>query len=150
MESNDSREKRERILSSTTQRADEELMRQKTHFDEPLVAAGARLSTTLEGLCRLAEDVERGALTMILVLDSTGKQLCKGAAPSFPPSYIDALDGVAVGLGIGPCPAAAHLGTQVISLDLASDERWSDVIRALASAHGLRTCWSSPIKSSEG
>jgi PAS domain S-box-containing protein len=140
------------IPSDATQRkrADEELLRQKADFDEPPIAAGAPLSTTLEGLCRLAEDVERGALTMILVLDRTGRQLRKGAAPSLPPSYIDGLDGVAVGLGIGPCPAAAHLGTQVISLDLASDERWSDVIRALASAHGLRTCWSTPIKSPEG
>jgi PAS domain S-box-containing protein len=115
-----------------------------------VIAAGGPLSTTLDALCRLAEDVDRGSLVSILLLDRKAKQLHHGAGPSLPPSYCAAIDGAPVGLGMGPCAAAAHLGEQVISLDFAEDERWSDEIRALAAAHGLRTCWSTPIKSPEG
>jgi len=115
-----------------------------------MIARGAPLSTTLDALCRLAEDVDRDSLTSILLLDRQAKQLRHGAGPSLAPSYVGAVDGAPVGLGIGPCAAAAHLGEQVISLDFAGDERWSAEIRGLASAHGLRTCWSTPIKSPEG
>jgi PAS domain S-box-containing protein len=115
-----------------------------------IIAARVPLTTTLETICCLAEDVDRSLLTSILLLDCKRMQLRHGASPRLSPSYVDALDGTSVGLGSGPCAAAAHLGEQVISLDLAADERWSGETRALASAHGLRTCWSTPIMSSDG
>jgi PAS domain S-box-containing protein len=115
-----------------------------------VIAAGGPLPTTLDALCRLAEDVDRSSLVSILLLDPKGKQVRHGAGPSLPPSYLDALDGRPVGLGFGPCGAAAHLGEQVISADIAADTRWADDYRALALAHGLRACWSTPIKSSQG
>ena len=115
-----------------------------------VIAAGGPLTTTLDALCRLAEDVDSSSLVSILLLDPKGKQVRHGAGPSLPPSYVDAIDGRPVGLGIGPCAAAAHLGEQVISLDIAADERWADEFRALALAHGLRACWSTPIKSAQG
>ena len=87
------------------------------------IAAGGPLSNTLDALCRLAEDVDRSSMTSILLLDRNGK-FHPGAGPSLPQSYVDALDGWPVGLGTGPCGAAAHLGEQVISLELAADERW--------------------------
>ena len=114
-----------------------------------VIAAGGPLATTLDALCRLAEDVDRSSVVSILLVDRLGKFRC-GAGPSLPPSYADALNGWPVGLGIGPCAAAAHLGEQVISLDITADERWANEYRALASAHGLRACWSTPINSSEG
>jgi len=114
-----------------------------------VIAAGGSLATTLDALCRLAEDVDRSSLTSILLLDRKGKQLHHGAGPSLPQKYVAALDRRPVGLGFGPCGAAAHLGEQVISADIAADERWADEYRALALAHGLRACWSTPIKSSE-
>ena len=115
-----------------------------------VVAAGSSLSTILDALCRLVEDVDRGARVSILLLDRQGKHLRHGAGPSLPQAYRAAIDGASVGLGIGPCAAAAHLREQVISVDLVADPRWSDEMRAVASAHGLRACWSTPIKSSTG
>jgi PAS domain S-box-containing protein len=115
-----------------------------------IIAAGAPLSTTLDALCRLAEDVDRSSLVSILLLDRNGRQVRHGAGPSLPSTYVDALDGRPVGLGFGPCGAAAHLGERVISADIAADKRWADEYRALALAHGLRACWSTPIKSSVG
>jgi len=115
-----------------------------------IIAAGASLVTTLDALCRLAEDVDRSSLTSILLLDRKGEHVRPGASPSIPRSYMAALDGLPIGPGFGPCGAAAHFGEQVIALDLAADNRWADEYRALALAHGLRTCWSTPIKSAEG
>jgi PAS domain S-box-containing protein len=114
-----------------------------------VIAAGGPLATTLEALCCLAEDVDRSSVVSILLVDRSGR-FRRGAGPSLPPSYADALNGWPVGLGIGPCAAAAHLDEQVISMDITKDERWSDAFRALGLAHGLRACWSTPIKSSEG
>lgn len=46
---------------------------------------------------------------------------------------------------------AAFLKTQVIASDLASDTRWdAHGWRTLALAHGLRSCWSTPILSRAG
>ena len=150
------RERTERERSGTSSTADisarkqaEALFAGEKRLLE-VIAAGGPLTTTLDALCRLAEDVDRSSLVSILLLDPKGKQFVSGAGPSLPPSYADALDGWPVGLGIGPCAAAAHLGEQVISLDIAADERWADEFRALALAHGLRACWSTPIKSAEG
>lgn len=45
---------------------------------------------------------------------------------------------------------AAFLKEQVIAADVASDTRWDTYEwRALAMAHGLRACWSTPIRSSD-
>ncbi len=45
---------------------------------------------------------------------------------------------------------AASLKEQVIAADVASDARWDTYEwRALAMAHGLRACWSTPILSSD-
>ncbi|MGH7217523.1 MAG: sigma-54-dependent Fis family transcriptional regulator, partial [Nitrospiraceae bacterium] len=50
----------------------------------------------------------------------------------------------------GPCAKAATLKEQVIAAEVASDTRWDTYEwRALAMAHGLRACWSTPILSSD-
>ena len=115
-----------------------------------VIGAGSPLTSTLDALCRLAQEFDRTSLVSILLLDRTGKRVRPGSVASLPASYAEALDGGAVGLGFGPCSAAAHLGQQVISADLATDERWSDEYKSLASAHSLPACWSTPIKSSQG
>jgi len=51
----------------------------------------------------------------------------------------------------GPCGRAAYLKTQVITVDVESDPLWqASPFRTLALAHGLRSCWSTPIYSLVG
>ena len=51
----------------------------------------------------------------------------------------------------GPCGMAAYLKTQVIASDVAADTRWDAFgWRALALAHDLKSCWSTPVLSSTG
>ena len=84
-------------------------------------------------------------LASILLLDSDGRRLRHGAAPSLPGDYCTAIDGVAIGPNVGSCGTAAYLGHPVYVTDIANDPLWSDY-RELAAQHGLCACWSTPIK----
>ena len=114
-----------------------------------MVARGDSLAYILDSLCRLVEEQAPDVLASILLLDSNGKQLRHGGAPSLPEAYTDAIDGSEIGPSVGSCGTAAYLGKQVIVSDIASDPLWSD-FRELALAHSLRACWSTPIFSAEG
>ncbi len=114
-----------------------------------MVARGDSLAHILDSLCRLVEEQAPDVLASILLLDSNGKQLRHGGAPSLPEAYTDAIDGSEIGPSVGSCGTAAYLGKQVIVSDIASDPLWSD-FRELALAHSLRACWSTPIFSAEG
>ena len=115
-----------------------------------VIAKGTPLAETLDALCCLAEEVDPDWRVSILLLDRDRRRFRHGAAPSLPKGYCAEIDGAPVDVGIGPCALAAHLREQVISADLATDERWSPAFRALASLHALRACWSTPIVSSDG
>jgi len=82
-------------------------------------------------------------------LDPNASCLRHGAAPSLPLAYTEAIDGVGIGPSAGSCGTAAYRAEPVIVSDIATDPLWADY-RDLASAHGLRACWSTPILSSEG
>ena len=115
-----------------------------------MIAKGDSLPRLLEALCRLVEETATGSLCSILLVDPNGRQLRAGAAPSLPLDYTQALDGRAIALGIGPCGDALLSKEPVIASDFRTDERWSEEYRALALAHGLQACWSTPILSLEG
>jgi PAS domain S-box-containing protein len=86
-----------------------------------------------------------------MLLDPSGSRLEHSAAPSLPASYHDAIRGRSVNPEATPCSAAVYLKEQVIVTDAASDPRWdAHGWRALASAHGLSACWSTPILATDG
>ena len=93
-----------------------------------VIAKGTPLAETLDALCCLAEEVDPDWRVSILLLDRDRRRFRHGAAPSLPKGYCAEIDGAPVGVGIGPCALAAHLREQVISADLATDERWSPAI----------------------
>jgi GAF domain-containing protein len=111
-------------------------------------AAGESLETVLgRYLLAVESSADTELLTSILLLD--GKQLWHGAAPSLPKSYCEAIDGIEIGPDVGSCGTAAYLGRAVYVTDVATDPLWKD-FRDLASKHGLRACWSTPIRNGEG
>jgi signal transduction histidine kinase len=113
-----------------------------------MLAGGVARGLILDALCRLHEDMANGSLSSILLLDPTTSCLRHGAAPNLPIAYIQAIDGSAIGPSAGSCGTAAYRGEPVIVSDIAKDALWADY-RDLALAHGLRACWSTPIKSSD-
>ncbi len=107
------------------------------------------LPSILDALCHLVEVIADGVLAMILLLDPRGDRLWNGAAPSLPTSFIQLIDGLTIGPAVGSCGTAAYRREPVIVSDIATDSLWADY-RDLPLAHGLRACWSTPIKATDG
>jgi PAS domain S-box-containing protein len=103
----------------------------------------------LDALCRLVEELSKGSLSSILLLDPDGNRLWHGAAPSLPKSYTDAINGGFIGPAAGSCGTAAYRKEPVIVSDIAEDPLWAEY-RDLALPHGLRACWSTPVLASDG
>jgi PAS domain S-box-containing protein len=114
-----------------------------------MIAKGDSRARILEGACRLVEKLDGGSLCSILLLDPGANCLRHGAAPNLPIAYTEAIDGAVIGPSVGSCGTAAYHAKTVIVSDIATDPLWRD-FRDLASAHGLRACWSTPILSSAG
>src|SRR5258705_7208538 len=114
-----------------------------------MIAKGNPLSTILDALCRLVEELSEGSLASILLLDPDGQRLWHGAAPSLPKSYVDAIDGGFIGAAAGSCGTAAYRKEPVIVSDISQDPLWADY-RDLALPHGLQACWSTPVLASDG
>ena len=111
-----------------------------------MIARGESLPATLEVLCRLVEQEFSGSVCSILFVDEDGTRLRHGVAPSLPSSYMTALDGWRIGPDEGPCGIAAFRRETVVVSNFDTG-RIPDEYRVLATAHGLRACWSVPVLS---
>ncbi|MBS1955082.1 MAG: GAF domain-containing protein [Cyanobacteria bacterium SZAS-4] len=67
-----------------------------------------------------------------------------GAAPNLPDEYNQAIEGVAIGPGVGSCGTAAFSRQTVYVVDIETDPLWAPY-KVLAAPHGLKACWSVPI-----
>ncbi len=114
------------------------------------IVAGLPLKDVLTDLL-LAVDAQGGGgmRTSILLAGDGGKTLHHGAAPNLPAAYNAAIDGIAVGEGVGSCGTAMSRGQPVIVGDIATDPLWAD-FKELALRHGLRACWSTPVRAADG
>jgi len=113
-----------------------------------LIARGNTLDEIFDRCCRLVEEVFAGSLGIIMLMDSGGKRLWRGAAPSFP-AYMAEVDGFEIDPKVGTCSAAAARREPVITTDILTDPHWANC-RDLAARHGLRAGWATPILSSAG
>ncbi len=111
-----------------------------------MMAEDRPLTEILEAIARYVETLSRDMLCSILLLDADGVHLRQGAAPSLPQEYNRVIDGSAIGPNEGSCGTSACRNQPVIVTDIAVDPLWADY-RALALQHGLRACWSTPIRS---
>ena len=131
----------------------EERLRSRSRWNGacwPRFLPASPLADVLGDLARAVEqrsDVEM--MVAIPILDKQGKHLLHGAAPSLPQAYNDAIHGAPIGPAAGPCGTAAFRGETVVVADIAEDPLWADY-RDLATAHGLRACWSTPVKAADG
>lgn len=99
-------------------------------------------------LCRRVEQMAPDVVCSLLHVDSAGLIHPLGG-PSLPEDYSRALDGVAIGPGVGSCGTAAFYGEPVLAMDLDTDPRWQPY-KARPLEVGLRACWSTPIKAKDG
>lgn len=113
------------------------------------LAGGSPLAEALDQLARGVEALGDGMLVSILLLDSDGRHVRHGAAPSLPPSFTQAIDGEPIGPDAGSCGAAAYRRAPVYVEDIEHDPLW-ERYREAALDHGLRACWSTPILDADG
>lgn len=113
------------------------------------IAAGMPLAEVLSDLLLAVEAQSRDMMASVLFLSDDGQYMLHGAAPSLPATYNEAIHGIAIGEGIGSCGTAAARGTPVYVEDIATSALWEGYVE-LAVSHGLRACWSMPIKAADG
>ena len=114
-----------------------------------MLAQGDPLSSILDALCRLVEGLFSGSFVSVMLLNANDNRLWYASSGSLPAAYAEALNGVAVGPSEGSCGTAAYRNDTVIVPDIARDPLWVRY-RDVAGAYGLRACWSTPIRSSDG
>jgi PAS domain S-box-containing protein len=136
-------------VQDITQHKQMEMLVQGENHVLELLSSGRPKQDVLNAMNLLVEANVPGSFSSILLLDENGKRLLAGSAPSLPEAFNAAIDGVAIGPGVGSCGTAAYRDETVIVGDIATDPLWSD-FRDLALAHGLEACWSVPIHSSSG
>ena len=85
------------------------------------IARGEPLAVTLETLCRRFESRYPDARCSVLHLDPEAGILRHAAAPSLPESFRAAIDGLAVGEGVGACGTAAARNEIVVVADTSVD-----------------------------
>jgi PAS domain S-box-containing protein len=113
------------------------------------LARGGALTAILEVLCVALEAQLPGTMCSVLLLDGERGVLKSGAAPSLPPSYAEALNGMAIGEAAGSCGTAARTGPQVLVSEIRTDPRWAQ-FRELAESFQIRSCWSTPLIGASG
>ena len=113
-----------------------------------LVAKGASLTEVLSTLIRAIERISPGAICTVMLLDEEERRfLSIASGPSLAPEYFQALHGLEIGPEVGACGSAAFLNETVVVEDIATDRRFA-IARQFVLSHGLRSCWSHPIRDS--
>jgi two-component system, sensor histidine kinase and response regulator len=115
-----------------------------------LIAEGAALRDVLDALTAAIEQISPESLCTILLLDEEQRRrLLVGSGPSLPPAYLQACNGLEIGPEVGACGTAAFRNETIVVEDIATDPRFA-AARNFVLSHGLRSCWSQPIRDSKG
>jgi diguanylate cyclase (GGDEF)-like protein len=115
-----------------------------------LVAKGAPLSEVLNTLTEAIERISPESLCTIMLLDEEHRRrLLVASGPSLPQAYLQAANGLEIGPEVGACGTAAFTNETVIVEDIATDHRFA-AARDFVLSHGLRSCWSQPIRDPRG
>jgi diguanylate cyclase (GGDEF)-like protein/PAS domain S-box-containing protein len=112
-----------------------------------MIASGRPAPLIYDEIALMYEARHPGMRCSMLELED-GK-LMHGGAPSLPKAYCDAVHGLQNGPNVGSCGTSTYTGKRVLVEDIATDPKWAK-IRDAALEHGLRSCWSEPIKDSSG
>lgn len=121
---------------------------QKTILEQ--INSDAPLAEVLELICMAIEEQGTGMLCSVLLLDDEREHLLHGAAPSLPDDYCEAIDGISIGPNVGSCGTAAFTGLPCIVEDITVHPNWAAFKGLAHDVHGLRSCWSTPIRSYDG
>jgi hypothetical protein len=103
------------------------------------IASGSALADVLSTIVLSVEKENPEMLCSILLVDEEGTHLLKGAAPSLPDFYNDAIYGLKNGLGVGSCGTSTYTGKRIIVKDIQTHPYWESY-KELAKQAGLGQC----------
>jgi len=113
-----------------------------------LVAKGASLTEVLNTLTHAIERLSPESLCTVMLLDEENRQrLLIASGPSLPQAYLQAINGLEIGPEVGACGSAAFRNETIVIEDIATDYRFASA-RDFVLSHGLRSCWSQPVRDS--
>jgi len=112
-----------------------------------MIATGQSASDVYDAIALMYESKHPGLRCSLLEL--VGNKLKHGGAPSLPKEYCEAVDGIEIGPSVGSCGTATYTGERVLVENIETDPKWAKIKHA-ALPHGMRCCWSEPIKSPKG
>jgi c-di-GMP-specific phosphodiesterase len=113
------------------------------------IVRGDPLDQTLNALCRHVEQRFPGTRCTVLLLDRSLGVLRHVASPTLPKRFVNQIDGLPVGDGIGVCGTAAARGDVVIAADILDDPLTEPYVE-LARRFKLRSVWSYPLSRAGG
>mgnify|MGYP003439183072 FL=1 len=112
-----------------------------------MIALGRPASDIYDAIALMYESRHPGMRCSMLEL--SGNKLLHGGAPSLPKEYCEAVHGLENGPSVGSCGTSTFTGQRVLVENIETDPKW-EKIKHFALPHGMRCCWSEPIKSSSG
>ncbi|TWX50583.1 sensor domain-containing phosphodiesterase [Colwellia hornerae] len=112
------------------------------------IALGRPLNNVLNDICLSIEELIDDKSARCSILSLKGEQLFHCAAPNIDDKYCQAINGVYIGPKVGSCGTAAYRKSRVIVEDIAISPLWQD-FKELALSFDLKSCWSTPIISTQ-
>ena len=112
-----------------------------------MIAIGRPASEIYDAIALMYESRHPGLRCSMLELH--GNKLLHGGAPSLPKEYCEAVHGLKNGPSVGSCGTSTYTGKRVLVENIETDPKW-EKIKHVALPHGMRSCWSEPIKDSRG
>jgi len=112
-----------------------------------MIAKGRTAVIIYDAIALMYEERHPGLRCSLVELH--GNKLVHGGSPSLPKSYSDAINGLENGPNVGSFGSSTYTGERVLVENIETDPRW-EKIKHLALQHGMRCCWSEPIKDSSG
>ena len=132
-----------------TKRAQAQLAAEKRLLER--VAQGAPLLEVTDALCHEVERMAPDCFCGLLLLTEDRRRVRIGGRGGLPEAYNAAIDGLDIDPRHGPCALAISGKTPVMVENVESDPRWQgSAWQSLMRAHGLVSCWSTPILSAHG
>ncbi len=108
-----------------------------------MIAGNEPLDDILHALVRVIESQGSDLMCSVLLVTGDG-HLVRGAAPSLPEDFNQAVERGVIGPQAGSCGTAVYRRATVIVEDISQDPLWHDY-RDIALKHGLLACWSTPV-----
>ncbi len=112
-----------------------------------MIAIGRKATDIYNAIALMYEERHSGLRCSMLELH--GNKLLHGGAPSLPAAYCEAINGIEFGPDVGSCGTSTYTGQRVIVDNIETDPKWAK-IKDFALPHGMKCCWSQPIKNSSG